>query len=102
MHTIRIERLDLAVAGLDRAGADALQSALPGAIERRIGERLARRFARAGVAPAALQFDAADLGALELSPRSAPRAIADAIAERLVDWIEGRLDEARRPGSGGE
>jgi len=88
MNRIAIDRLDLTLTGIDAAAAQAVQAELPGALRR----QLARRLATAGASQAVLDAAGADLGTLSLQPRQDPRAVADAIAARLSDWVDARTE----------
>ena len=91
MNRIAIDRLDLTLAGLDTATAEAVRGELPGALQRTLGRRLQRGMAQAGTAGRVLNLDGADLGTLDLPARAHPRATAEAIAARLADWLDVRL-----------
>ncbi len=96
MNRIRIDRLDLSFSGLARPAALAVEAALPGAIQSQLAQRLTQRLSRSGAAAAGAlaRLDAADLGTLDISTRQDPRAVADAIALRLADWLDTQLDAA--------
>lgn len=99
MNRISIDRLDLSLTGLAARTAQGVQAALPGALQQQLQRRLAQRLARGGTAVAAARLGAADLGTLTVARRPDPQAIADAIAARLADWIDGQLDAADAAGA---
>jgi hypothetical protein len=94
MNRMRIDRVDLSFSGLGQATAHAVEAALPGAIQSRLAQRLTQRLSRHGVASALARLDAADLGTLDIGTRQDPRAVADAIALRLADWLDTQFDAA--------
>jgi hypothetical protein len=105
MNRIHIDRLDLSFSGLALPAARAVEAALPGAIQsrltqrltQRMGQRIDQQIGREGAGPAAdvlARLHAADLGTLDVSTRQDPRAMADAIALRLADWLDSQLDTA--------
>ena len=101
MNRIHIDRLGLSFSGLALPAARAVEAALPGAIRSRLAQRLTQRMgqrmSREGAGPAAdvlARLQAADLGTLDVSARQDPRAVADAIALRLADWLDIQLDAA--------
>lgn len=96
MNRIVIDRLDLSLSGLDPQLAEAVQAALPGALQR----TLARRLASAGAGAMSLQLASADLGTLDLPARGGALAAAEAIAARLGDWIDVRIAEPAPAQSG--
>lgn len=87
MNRIVIDRLDLSLSGLDPMLAQAVQDALPGALER----TLARRLATGTLGSLTLQLSSADLGTLTLPARGGALAAAEAIAARLGDWVDVRV-----------
>lgn len=81
MNRIAIDRLDLSLDGLSEADAQQVRSELPGAVQRQMQQRLS------GSTAMRLDRSNADLGLLALPGALPPRAVADAIAVRFVDWL---------------
>ncbi len=78
MSRLLIDRLDIALDGVDAATAQALRRELPAALQRRLASAGAWRQG-AGLA---------ELGTLSLPHGLPPRALADAIAARLGQWLQ--------------
>lgn len=81
---IDIDRIALTLRGV--AGAESFAPHLEAALAGRLG--LLRP------AGTALNVGLADLGTVEVGPGMDARALADAIAQRLVDWIGGQPGNA--------
>ncbi|MEO6276474.1 hypothetical protein [Roseateles sp.] len=81
MNRISIDRLDLSLDGLSEADAQQVRSELPGAMQRSLQRRMSESIAMR------LDRSSADLGVLSLPGALPPRAVADAIAARLTDWL---------------
>jgi hypothetical protein len=82
MNRIAIDRLDLSLDGLSEADAQQVRGELPGAMQRKLQQRMP------GSTAMRLDRTQADLGVLALPGALPPRALADAIAARFVDWLE--------------
>ena len=97
MNAVRIDRIALTLAGLPEVQAAQVEQSIGAAVTQSVGDAIARRFARAGASPMVAAFEHVDLGTLTVADARDARAIVDAIAARLADWIEGAVDSA--PGS---
>lgn len=84
MNRIAIDRMNLSLDGFDAEAAQGVEHALPDVLSRRLERRLVHGDSLR------LNLGNADLGALSVSNSQDPRVVAEAIASRFVDWLDGQ------------
>lgn len=82
MNRIAINRMNLSLDGFAVEVAQGVEQSLPEALSRRLEQRLVHGDSLR------LALGNADLGALSVSTSQDPRVVAEAIASRLVDWLD--------------
>lgn len=87
MNDIRIDRMDVA---LDNLSPD-FARAVAGGLEHAVAAELRRRLARSAGAGTSLALAAVDLGTLQVSNAQTARAVAQAIAAQLAQWLQQQL-----------
>jgi hypothetical protein len=78
MNMLLVDQFDIALDDVDPATAEAVRRELPAALQRRLASAGGLRQATATV----------DLGTMTLSRGLPPRALAEAIAARLGNWLQ--------------